>query len=108
MAEKPKGLPTATADATSRPRERSVAPMSQRVCEKCGNDNTRVVSNHLGVSIHCTCGHKWARSATAVAPPLPNVPARGFQKVTLVEPDWNKAYEPIGEGEDNEQVGPKK
>jgi hypothetical protein len=76
-----------------------------RICQKCGREG-RVVSNHNGIHIFCFCGFSWPISSTALNPSAPLVPVRGFSKVTMVEPDFNKAFEEIGTRQ-NESIGPK-
>ena len=70
-------------------------------CQKCGN-KLRVVSNYLGVHAHCdNCKDSFPVASTArrVEPAL-NLP-RGLHKRTLVEPDWGKAFEEIGDASDD-------
>jgi hypothetical protein len=70
-------------------------------CPKCGN-SLRVVSNYLGVHAHCdNCKDFFPVASTArrVEPTL-NLP-RGLRRRTLVEPDWGKAFEEIGDSSDD-------
>lgn len=66
-------------------------------CPKC-NYKLRVVSNYLGVIAHCDpCKDFFPIASTPRrAEPVMNLP-RGLHKRTLVEPDWEKAFEDIGE-----------
>jgi len=64
-----------------------------RLCPKC-NKPGRVVSNYLGVNVHCgPCKIHWPITNTAMRPEDPAVLPRGFQKRTAVEPDWNIAFD---------------
>ena len=78
-----------------------------RICDKCGNKEPRIVSNSLGVSAHCPCGNKWAFTTRPMAPAIPMAPARGIGKQTLVEPNWDMAFENLG-GPGNDKIGPKR
>lgn len=65
---------------------------ASRVCPKCGGE-TRIASNHLGVRAHCgKCKNSWAVSGPRDAA-IPQIPERGLSKRTLVEPDWDRAFE---------------
>ena len=76
-----------------------------RRCEKCGKHG-RVISNYTGVSVHCTCGYSWPISSAPLSPSVPMMPSRGFSKHTLIEPDWNAAYDEPSGGS-NDSFGPK-
>jgi len=78
-----------------------------KICDKCGKRATRVASNSGGVTAYCACGHWWAISTRPLANSMPMAPPRGLSKETLVEPDWDKAYEDM-EGVNNDKVGPKR
>jgi hypothetical protein len=102
----PKGLPKAdpTEELVETPAIRSERV---RICDKCGKKAYRVSSGSSGVAAYCACGHWWAISSNAVGGTLPMTPARGLSKETLVEPDWDKAFEDM-EGARNDEIGPKK
>jgi len=74
-------------------------------CEKCGGP-TRIVSNYEGRRAWCNkCGHNWGISLAAVSLVPGGLETRGLSKRTLVEPDWNLAYEDLDEidGEDRKK-----
>jgi len=102
----PKGLPlvdpTETIDETP-----AVRSEQAKICDKCGKKAYRVSSGAGGVAAYCTCGHWWAISSRPVGGTLPVTPPRGLSKQTLVEPDWDKAFENM-EGAPNDAVGPKR
>lgn len=63
------------------------------VCQKCGNPG-RVVSNSNGVNVFCgPCKIHWPISSAPLAPTMPPIEGRGLKKRTLVDPDWNRAFE---------------
>lgn len=68
-----------------------------RICEKCGKtekEGVRVVSKiGMGVRAYCLCGHSWGIALSSPNPPIPVTTGRGLSKETLVEPDWNLAFE---------------
>jgi hypothetical protein len=104
--EKPTGLPTAdpTEEFAETPAVRSA---KARTCDKCGNTEPRVSSGSTGVTAYCSCGHWWPIASQSLGGSLPIMPPRGLSKQTLVEPDWDKAYEDM-EGVNNDEVGPKR
>jgi len=64
-----------------------------RFCPQCKKEG-RVVSNYLGVNVHCqTCKRHWPITNSALRPEIPTSLPRGISKQTSVEPDWNKAFE---------------
>jgi hypothetical protein len=69
-----------------------------RTCEKCKGTSTRIVSNYEGRRAWCNgCGHNWGISM-ALATVIPDgLEGRGISKRTLVEPDWNLAFEDLDE-----------
>lgn len=93
MTDDPKGLPPVP--------HRGPSPGSPTTrlthCPKC-DCQLRIVSNYLGVHSHCDpCKEVYPVSSSARRKePIMNRP-RGLRKVTLVEPDWGKAIEDIGE-----------
>ena len=92
----PKGLPP--------PKEVVDHSAAKRVthCPKCDRE-LRIVSNYLGVRAHCDSCRDFfpiSSSARRVEPAL-NLP-RGLHKRTLVEPDWGKAFEEIGDSSDEQ------
>ena len=78
-----------------------------RTCDDCGNKKPRIAATSSGVTAYCSCGKWWAISSAPIASTLPEVPPRGLSKTTLVEPDWNKAFDDT-EGENHGEVGPKR
>lgn len=93
------------AKTTPARQEENEIPHARR-CEKCGRAG-RVVSNYTGVSVHCICGYRWPISSSALCPAMPLMPARGFHKHTLIEPDWNAADNEPSPGGSNESFGPR-
>lgn len=76
-----------------KPRQRALD--TARKCDKCGNEDPRIVSNRDGVRAYCVCGFNWGISLSAVSPNLPLNSGRGISKQTLVEPDWTLADEDL-------------
>ncbi|GAF67775.1 unnamed protein product [marine sediment metagenome] len=73
-----------------------------RICKQCG-ETGRVVSNYLGTQVYCgPCKIDWPISSTPMAPQGPLASPRGLSKVTLVEPNFDKAFEEIGEYADED------
>lgn len=102
----PAGLPAT--DPTEEEVETAAIRAEQtRICDKCGNRAQRVSSNNTGVTAYCECGHWWAIASRPIGGALPITPVRGLSKETLVEPDWNKAFEDT-EGVRNDEIGPKR
>lgn len=92
MSDKPGGLPP-----IPRGHGRSTIDRN-RICNKCGEEG-RVISNSGGVSVFCNkCKFAWPVSGVALDSTLAVTPSRGVVKRTLVEPDWDLAYEDL---EDN-------
>ena len=100
---KPKGLPKPKSKLESLPPVQEVDNSEEsfldanvaaaRLCPKC-NKPGRVVSNHLGVNAHCgPCKMHWPITNTPLRPESPSVIPRGFSKKTMVEPDWNIAFD---------------
>jgi len=101
--EKPQHFP---AGETAPVRFKETVIEGARRCTKCGKLG-RVISGNYGISVKCVCGYQWPISSTPLNAPVPMMPDRGFRKHTLVEPDWNKAYEDTGGG-GNEPFGPQR
>jgi len=108
MSEMPKGLPPIDPSITEA-RTRSAIDAA-RICPHCkSGKGVRIVSNSYGVHAHCgPCKRHWPISSAPLAPELPPEPPRGLHKETLVEPNWDKAFDEIEEDVTNEQVGPRK
>ena len=71
-----------------------------RICPTC-QGKARIVSNHRGLSGHCfKCKNSWPLASSALQPVSPVAPERGLSRQTVVEPDWNIAFEEIGAGND--------
>jgi hypothetical protein len=97
-----KGLPT-TKKADSSERREAV-----RFCDKCGQEG-QVISNQTGIHVFCNpCKRWWPISSSPLSGTALPTPVRGMSKMTLVEPDWNMAFEPSTGDVSSEQVGPKK
>jgi hypothetical protein len=106
--KKPTGLPVVNSHRAAH-QENQIPNV--RFCKKCreegrGEVEGRVVSNSLGVNVYCRCGYQWPISSAALAPAMPDTMPRGLRKETWVEPDWNLAFEDLGDR--NDKVGPKK
>jgi len=113
MSDPPKGLPEPPDGITGLPEPQVEVKRGERAvdkarkCKQCGKD-ARIVSKSGFRQAYCgPCKLTWpiGPAPDLSGPPL-NMP-RGLSKQTLVEPDWNMAYEEIGTGED-ESFGPKK
>ncbi len=100
-----KGLPEAdpTEEAAEVPAIRSEAV---RTCADCGNKNPRIASTNSGVTAYCSCGKFWPIASGGLSRTLPETIPRGISKTTLVEPNWDIAFEDLG-GPHGE-VGPKR
>lgn len=68
-----------------------------RTCEKCGSKNVRIFSNYNGRQAKCTeCKHWWSIAMVpAAAIVRGDLNVRGLSKRTVIEPDWNLAYEDL-------------
>lgn len=71
----------------------SVDPVdANRYCPTCGAE-ARIVSNFDGRRAFCgPCKKDWPISG-AVLEVIPSTGARGLRKITLIEPNWEAAYE---------------
>jgi len=108
IKQKPTGLPKPKTGPESLP-EIPTTPLEAvskldanvdkaRLCPKCGREG-RVVSNRLGVNVHCgPCKIHWPITNSPLRPETPSAVPRGFSKHTLVEPDWNMAFDELPEG----------
>lgn len=84
---------------TSHVKKRKKALDAARTCEKCKGTEVRIVSNRMGVRAWCVCGNNWGVSMAVLRPDLQVMGQRGLSKQVAVEPDWNLAYEDLGEDE---------
>ena len=92
----PEDLPPATA------KSKDVSALdASRICEKCKGTSIRIVSNYEGRRAWCNeCGHNWGISL-ATSQLIPDgLMGRGLNKRTIVEPDWNLAFEDLDELDD--------
>jgi hypothetical protein len=98
---KPKGLPKVerseglppVVDKSTPEADFDGAVDKARICPGCGREG-RVVSNRLGVNVHCgPCKRHWPISNSPLQPDSPLTIPRELGKRTLVEPDWNLAYD---------------
>ena len=101
-----KGLPEAEA-AESDNEIPAIRSAAVRTCNSCGNTNPRIASNSNGVTAYCSCGKFWPIASGGLSRTLPESIPRGLSKTTLVEPNWDIAFEDIGGGS-NGEVGPKR
>ena len=102
MSEKPKSLPPAKAESGGLPPVVDKAGPTTKFddtvrrasfCPRCGGEG-RIVSNRLGVNAHCgPCGIHWPITNSPLQPDSPVTLPRELGKRTLVEPDWNLAYD---------------
>ena len=84
------------------PRAERSAVDNARICGRCGEEG-RVVSGYLGTQVYCgPCKIDWPISSTPAASAMPLAPPRGLNKVTLVEPNYDTAFEEIGECTDED------
>lgn len=107
MSDFPKGLPEVDPSISD---ERVSAFDKGRVCPSCkSGKNVRIVSNASGVHAYCgPCKRHWPISSAPLGPQLPPELPRGLHKHTLVEPNWDKAFDQSSGDVTNEQVGPRK
>lgn len=64
-----------------------------RNCPRCSRPG-RVVSNNVGVNVHCgPCKIHWPLANSPLRPEIPAALPRGLSKQTSVEPDWSVAYD---------------
>jgi hypothetical protein len=104
MGNTPKGLPPVGEQKvdTNKPEGLPSIPESRRrsaldrlrICPKC-NKEGRVVSNSLGRSVTCNpCKFSWPISTLPMDQMTkPEDTLRGLSKQTVVEPDWDMAYD---------------
>ena len=107
MGRRPIGLPSLNRKAISR----GVSAFEKaRICPHCkSGKGVRIISNQYGVRAVCgPCKKHWPISAAPLSSEIPITVPKGFRKETLVEPNWEKAYDEISGDVTNEQVGPKK
>lgn len=94
----PEDLPEVTAK-----RAPADAVKASRICEKCSSTSVRINSTHEGRRAWCNqCGHNWGISMATSMHVRDGILSRGITKRTLVEPDWNLAFEDIGEWDDQQ------
>jgi hypothetical protein len=99
-----KGLPKTDPAFLS---EGTLAIDRARICRDCGNE-TRLVSNSEGIEAYCgPCKKHWPVASTPMETVSFPTTARGLSKQTLVEPDWNRAFDSPQGDPLNEQIGPK-
>ena len=103
MPSKPKGLPV-PGTPVGLPTIESASPILEedhldanidkgRFCPDCGKEG-RVVSNRLGVNVHCgPCKRQWPITNAPLRGETPAAIPRGISKTTRVEPDWGMAFE---------------
>jgi len=109
-ANTPKGLPKIpsavdkpppTTELESAYNEKTVIPggpnlsavSKARICQKCGKEG-RVISNNHGVFVKCyPCNVFWPVSSSVLGGHDAVALPRGLKKETLVEPNWDKAYD---------------
>jgi hypothetical protein len=107
MSKMPRGLPEVDPSVCL---DRVSAFDRGRICTTCKTgESVRIVSNASGVHAFCRkCKRHWPLSSTPLGPQLPPELGRGIHKQTLVEPNWDKAFdENLGDAT-NGQVGPRK
>lgn len=64
-----------------------------RNCPRCGEEG-RPISNELGLSVFCNaCKFSWPISSAPLGGVQPMTPVRGIRKKTVVEPDWDIAFD---------------
>jgi hypothetical protein len=107
MSKPLRGLPPVDKSLTQ---ENRLAIDIARTCPYCKSaKGVRIVSNGYGVNAICgPCKRHWPISAAPLAPQMPESLPRGLHKQTLVEPNWDKAYDELEGDATNEQIGPKK
>ena len=88
-AEAPKDLPEV------KPAAKKSVLDAARICPKCGSNEIRINSSLQDRRAFCGCGYNWAISMPAVAIMPDRLMERGLRKETLVEPDWETAYEDL-------------
>lgn len=87
MGEKPMGLPP-VAQATGKS-----ALDRNRICPKCGGEG-RTISNSSGLSLFCNpCKFYWPITTAPLDPKDIMTEPRGLRKKTVVEPDWDMAFD---------------
>jgi len=92
MSKDPKGLPPVPRATGSTALERN------RLCPKCKEEG-RTISNSLGLSVFCNkCKFSWPITSAPLDPKDELTEPRGLTKRTIVEPDWDMAWDDnIGE-----------
>jgi len=91
---KPTGLPEIQVSERAKKRSHLQENMNKaRMCPHCGKEG-RIVSNQNGVNGFCgPCKRHWPVTSAPLMPESPLAPARGFHKTTVVDPDWNIAFD---------------
>lgn len=91
----PQALPSVKSEDSGSPSGIDEAVRNARICPSCGKEG-RVVSNRLGVNVHCgPCKRHWPISNGPLRPESPACLPRGFSKQTHVEPNWSAAFDDI-------------
>ena len=94
MSDRRDDAPTDLPDAKAKIAPRS-AKEAARICEKCQSTSVRVWSDAYGQHAQCGhCKHFWGISMAASMIIPSQAFERGLSKQTIVEPDWNLAFEP--------------
>lgn len=96
--EAPDDLPSAP-----QKEKQATARDASRTCEKCGSTEVRINNAYDGSRAHCVCGHSWSLSMFAVPYTPDGLMSRGITKRTLVEPDWELAYEDLDDWPEDNQ-----
>jgi hypothetical protein len=87
MSDAPTGLPPVEQHTGQSALDRN------RLCPKCGKEG-RTVSNSSGLSVFCNpCKFSWPISTAPLDPKEVVTAPRGLRKKTLVEPDWDMAFD---------------
>jgi hypothetical protein len=91
---KPTGLPEVAGLPDVPETQEKENPINKgRRCPQCKKE-ARVVSNRSGVQAYCgPCKIDWPISSAARGAEVPLSAPRGLRKETIVEPDWDKAYD---------------
>lgn len=91
----PQNLPPVQERTSGRDAGFDSALQKARLCPGCGKEG-RVVSNRLGVNVYCgPCKRHWPVTNGPLRPETPVSVPRGFRKQTLVEPNWDLAFDDI-------------
>ena len=92
--QEPEDLPEAV--EAQQTNEGQLIPDAGRICPKCGQEASRIVSNLLGRTGFCgPCKFDWPLGPPVAAVSLPLMGRNATGKQSLLQPNWDLAFEDI-------------